>query len=150
MVPPRDARCYTRGVTRSDARTVAAMFAEALDRDDFDAARELLADDCEYDTGDGIVRGAGAVLAPYRETSQKARRTFDEIVYESEVERVDGARATILFTDRLRHAGRRHAFRCHQVIEVDGRGLVTRIEHREIDGEREKLEAFFRAAGVDW
>ena len=129
---------------------MAAAFAQALDRDDFDAARALLAESCEYDTGEGLVRGADAVLAPYRETSERCRRTFDEIVYASEVESAEGGRATILFIDRIRHRGLRHAFRCRQVIEVDERGRVARIEHREIDGEREKLEAFFRAAGVDW
>lgn len=133
-----------------DLSDVVAAFAHALDRNDFKAARELLAEDCEYDTGGGIVRGRGAVLASYREMSEKCKRTFDETAYESRVVSASGAAATVLYIDKIRRGEHRHEFRCHQILEVGRGGLIVRIQHREIDGERDALNAFFRRAGVDW
>jgi limonene-1,2-epoxide hydrolase len=133
-----------------DASEVVADFARALDRDDFQAARELLAEDCEYDTGDGIVRGRDAVIVPYQEVSEKCKRTFDAIAYESRVVAARETSATVLYTDKIRRGEHHHEFKCHQVLDVDDTGRIVRIQHREIDGERDALNAFFRRAGVAW
>lgn len=131
-------------------RHVALALACALDEDDWAAARSLLADDCEYHLGGQVVRGADAIVASYRTNSEKARRRLDRVAYASELERADASRATVLFVDRLEHAGLRHEFRCRQTFTLNAGGRVARIDHAELQREREALEAFFRRAGVAW
>lgn len=108
------------------AHSVVEQFARALDRDDWAGAGALLAEDCEYHFGDGVVRGVEAVVACYRASSEKARRALEHVTYASKLERVHAAQATVLFVDHLEHAGQRHEFRCRQIFTVTG-GRVARI-----------------------
>lgn len=134
-----------------ESSVIAAAFARALDHDDYAAAGALLADECEYHQGSGeVVRGRDQVLTPYRETSEKGKRLFDAVGYRSEVEASQGSTASILFIDTLRRGEHHHEFRCRQTVEVDDRGLIVRIHHHELEGQREALRAFFARAGVVW
>ena len=125
---------------------IAAAFASALDRGDFPDAGRWLAEHCTYDRGDSVLRGRDAVLRSYAEASAWARSQLDDVRYDSEVERVEDATATVLFTDYLvRAGGRFHRHRCRQELTLDAGGRIARIVRRELEGEREALAAFLEA-----
>jgi len=56
-----------------DTANIAARFASALDRDDYAAVATLLADDCEYLSPKGILRGPHKIITSYREASEWAK-----------------------------------------------------------------------------
>jgi hypothetical protein len=133
-----------------EVRQVVERLACALDADDLQSARALLADDCAYDTGNGTRRGPDEVMDSYAAASAWAHRVFDEVRYESAVGTVVGATATVSFTDYLLKAGGRwHRHRCRQEFTVGADGRIARIVHREIPGEREALAAYLRECGIE-
>lgn len=77
--------------------------------------------------------------AGYRLTGDSATRNFDSVTYESAVTSVSGSVAVIHFTDHLCHNGRHLTFECEQSIEVGSDGLIARIEHVDLAGQREAL-----------
>jgi hypothetical protein len=125
--------------------------AKALDRDDFDAASCFLSEDCVYDTGGEVVTGRIAIIDAYRAASTWAHATFDEVVYESEIDRasVSDASVAVIYTDRIRKGERWHTHNCRQTVDVDRRsGKVVAIAHGDLEGEAERLNAFFAACGI--
>ena len=128
---------------------VVAKLARALDGDDFPAARACLAADCVYETKRETLRGPEAIIASYAAASAWARRAFDDVRYESQVGAIAGATASVTFTDYLLKAGGRwHRYRCQQEFTVDADDRIARIVHREIPGERERLDAYFAECGI--
>ena len=128
--------------------SIARRFAVALDNDDFDNATELLAVDCTYHIRDEIHRGAGEIIASYRQATEWAHETFDDIEYESEVEPLDGHRFVILFLDRLCHCGQSLDHRCRQILTIDDRAKIIDILHEDLPGESERVEVFFESVGI--
>jgi hypothetical protein len=120
---------------------IAARFAGALDAEDHEAAARLLDPRCEYEIRGERLRGPSAIIASYSGNAAAAR-AFDAIEYSSGV-RLEGAWVVIRFIDRIRHGGRSHEYACEQWLRV-AEGLITRIEHRELPGRREALDAFKR------
>lgn len=129
------------------AMETATRLALALDREDYEGAAALLAPGCTYRIGTEAFEGPAAIVASYRENGEWVKRAIDAVEYESEV-REDPGGAVITYRDRLEHAGRRHTHTCEQRIRVDGAGRVCEIEHRDLPGERESLDAFFTGTGV--
>lgn len=127
---------------------VASALGRALDADDFEAARALLAPDCTYTIGGESLVGPDAILGSYAAASEWARTTFEHVTYESEVEFLGGGRASILYTDILEHKGLTHEHRSRQVVTVGTNGLVLRIVHQDQPGERKRLREFFARCGV--
>lgn len=123
-----------------------SSLATALDRCDYAAAAAVLAADCEYVTPSGLITGPSAIVASYRQHDQWAKASIESVEYQSVV-RLDGDQAVVTFVDNLRHRGAAHVYRCEQHVHVAG-GLVRRIEHREIPGEREAVDAWLEAVGV--
>jgi hypothetical protein len=123
------------------ADEIAARFAAALDADDFDAFRALLAPDCRYEVRGAALVGPDAILDSYRYASEAAHSEFDEVTYASRVLRVDGDSAVIEFADHLEREGAVHVFLCLQHLTVAA-GVITVIRHEDLPGEREKLSAF--------
>lgn len=126
-----------------------ARWAAALDADDFDAARRLLAPDAAYVVRGETLRGPDAILGSYRDAARSAHAAFDEVRYRSEVVRASGRAATIRFHDELRAGDRWLHHACEQDVELDGDGRVARIVHRDLPGERERLIAFLDETGRD-
>ena len=138
------------GDTASELQRIVGWLAAALDADDFAAARRLLADDCVYEGASETRHDSQAITASYAEASAWARRTFDEVRYESEVGIAEGDTVPVLFTDYLLKAGARwHRYRCRQEFTVGRNGRVARIVHHDLPGEREALEAYFKECGIE-
>lgn len=126
----------------------AGGFAQAIDDEDFRRAAVFLDPMVVYETGRAELVGVDQTIDAYGEAARQAARMFDELVNENEVDAMGGDRARVRYTDRLRHRGHAHAFRCQQVLTIPaGRGVV-RIVHRELPGERARLQGFMRRAGV--
>jgi hypothetical protein len=122
--------------------------ARALDADDFQTAARWIAIDCEYDARGEMLRGREAIIASYAASSAWGRERLT-VTYASEVEAPAGREVPVRFTDDLGHGERTHRYRCRQRFTVGSDGLVERIVHEEIPGEREALEAFFRECGIE-
>ena len=54
-------------------------FAAALDDDDYAALAALLANDCEYVTPNGTIRGSEQVIASYHAASVSARSRIENV-----------------------------------------------------------------------
>jgi hypothetical protein len=133
----------------SDAQLdVASRFARALDEENYPTAFALLAPDCEYTVRGVTHRGPNAIVASYKGNGDEAARIFDSIVYGSEVHAAGADCAVIQFTDRIQHAGQSLTHVCEQQVTINDDGLITRIEHHDLPGERERLEAFKHTFGI--
>jgi ketosteroid isomerase-like protein len=134
--------------SRDDVIEVVRSVARALDADDFARVAALLADDCVYDTGRGVLRGPEAIVASYAEATAWGRRHSLDVRFEHTVESADGDTVSVRFIDHLAYAGRRHVHECRQTFTVGMAGTVTRIAHHDLPGRREALAAFFDACGL--
>jgi len=130
-----------------ESRALARRFAALLDTDDFASLAPMLAAACVYDTGRGALVGPEAIVASYRGASDRARASLDAMRFESELIAADERSAVVLFRDHITLRGRTHVHTCHQRVEFAPDGTVTCIEHRELPGERERLEAFLARGG---
>ncbi len=130
-------------------QTTASAFVRALDTEDFDGAQRLLAPDCEYRFRGKTTRGAGEIVDSYRAAAAWASASFDRIRYESALTQESPERFRVRFIDLTDHAGRSHRHECEQVFTLDARGRINRIEHIDLAGEREKLDAFLKRVGAE-
>jgi len=125
-----------------DILATARRLAEALDAEDYSAARATLAEGCVYHTGTTTLVGPEAVIGSYRATGEAAHERFDEILYASRVDPSETSGAVITYTDRVRCGREWHEFRCRQHVRIGAAGLVDEIWHEELPGERERLQEF--------
>jgi hypothetical protein len=116
--------------------------AEALDAEDYSAARAVLATGCVYHTATTILVGPHAIIASYRANGEAARGRFDAVEYTSRVEPTGAAEAVITYTDRVRRGDEWHEYRCRQHIHINKAGLIEEIRHEELPGERQRLQEF--------
>jgi hypothetical protein len=130
------------------ALNLGSRFAAALDGEDYDTAARLIAPDGEYVTSKGTLVGPGPIVASYREAGDWARANIDVIAYESSVRVDQEGLVVVTFVDHLEHAGLKHTYSCEQVLSIDPEGRIQRIVHREIVGEGEACDEFFRRIGV--
>ena len=127
---------------------IARQFANALDKDDYAAAGLVIHPACVYVIRDQIFEGRDAILDSYRNASKTGRATFDSLEYASSVTVADDSHAVLDFIDDLVHNGQSHRYRCRQIVTI-ANGLITGIEHCELDGERASLNTFKRAVGIE-
>ncbi|MDP7005184.1 MAG: hypothetical protein QF718_03120 [Phycisphaerales bacterium] len=122
---------------------VVEKFAEALDKNEFEVVASLLSANCEYFISGKLITGAEQIVNSYKSADSWAQKTFDSVEYESVV---DGNQVT--FIDHISHKGYAHTHRCVQVICLDNDNLIFKIEHHELDGEKELVDEFFTKVGV--
>jgi len=126
----------------------ARAFAQALDREDYAAARGLLSPSCTYHIRSKTLRGREAVLSSYKTAGDWGQAHIDSIEYKSRVTRLSAFKYVIRFEDYLRHAGKRHKHVCRQVMTLGPSGKIKDIRHKDLPGERKALKDFFRKAGL--
>ncbi len=131
------------GMAQLDLIRIAERFASALDAEDYATAAGFLSSDCEYSVRGRNYRGPAEIIASYKDHGDSAAQDFDEIDYRSEVRAAETGVA-IRFIDRFSHKGRRFTFQCEQVVEIDSAGLICRIRHVDLPGQREGLEEFMK------
>lgn len=125
-----------------------AGLALALDTLDWAGAAGRLDPDCAYDTGQGTLHGRDDTIAALHLAAAPARARLDGLQSERQPLALGGGRFRIDQADRLRHQGQAHVFRCQQALTLPEGKAVTRIVHRELPGERARLQAFLRRVGV--
>ena len=128
-------------------QTIAKHFAQALDRCDFAKAGRYISSDCHYQTGYEELIGPQVILASYSESAEWGSKTLDQVIYESEVQG-EGENLSVLYIDRITHGGQTHEYRCRQHLSINDAGLIVRIVHEELPGEREKLNEFLARCGI--
>jgi hypothetical protein len=130
-----------------DVEAVARRFA-ALDGDDYESVAELLANDCQYVTAKGTLIGPAAIIESYRNASIWAKSHIECVRYESTLGKSDPDTIIITFISHLEHNGCTHTYSCQQMVKVNEDGLVCRITHQEIPGQREAADTFLQEVGV--
>ena len=127
---------------------VAERFAASLDAADYQGVKAMLSEDCKYTCRGRVYRGRVAIIESYRLAGDSAARSFDSVTYDSAVTSVSESVALVHFTDHLCHNGRHFTFECEQSIVVGRDGLIARIEHADLAGQREALAQFMNDVGV--
>jgi hypothetical protein len=117
--------------------------------EEYDVVRALLAPDCQYETRTGPIFEADAIVDSYRDAGKKARLLFDTVEYESVLLSAKADTADISFSDRLTKDGKQHLYRCRQRLSFNPGGLLSRIVHEELPGERQRLLEFCAGCGVN-
>jgi RimJ/RimL family protein N-acetyltransferase len=129
-------------------RERAEAFASALDADEFERARPLVSPHCSYEVRGVSWHGPDAILGSYADATRSARTLVDEVRYQSRVSALTERALDVHFTDVLLHAGREHRHRCVQHLTFGPDGLVERIVHEDLPGERAALAAFLSGVGA--
>jgi limonene-1,2-epoxide hydrolase len=128
----------------SIAIEIVERFAKALDAEDHQAARALLNEECRYSCRGQQHIGPSAIIASYQGNGDTAKRKFDNVRYESALKGMPDGTVLVQFTDHLSLKGSHFVFECQQVVEVGDDQLISRIEHRDIPGQRDALAAFMQ------
>jgi hypothetical protein len=128
---------------------VVKEFAAALDRQDYEVAGGLLAPDCTYRVRSKVLVGPDAIIGSYKDSAQWGAAHIDSVEYRSRVEPIADSRFVIRFEDCIQHLGKNLTHATQQLVELNASGKIRQIEHQDLPGEVEALEAFFRAAGID-
>lgn len=139
------------GEGRANAVGVVQRFALALDGEEYDSARGVLWDACVYRIRGKTIVGAEAIIASYQGNGEAAQE-FDSIAYGSSVRDAGDESGegwiVIEFWDEITHRGRSHRHQCEQWVRVAD-GAIVEIEHRDLEGELESLNAFKAWCGVE-
>ena len=126
---------------------VVTRLAIALDTCDWAAATAVLDESCAYCIGDDVHHGPDAIIASYRRAHERAVQMFDCIEYESAVACQDD-HCVIRYADHVEYGGHTHTHACEQDVWVSEAGLIVRIVHRDVPGERDALNRFLRRCGL--
>lgn len=128
----------------------ATAFAQALDEENYDRATSLLAEDCKYHFRGKITTGRDEIIRSYQQAGEWAATSFENIRYESRVTTKDTHTARIRFADITAHNGLHHRHECEQLVHVNDANQITRIEHIDLPGERDRLLAFLAKCGIEY
>lgn len=120
----------------------ATALAKALDQEDYEVARQHLADHCSYELRGTRFESADEIIASYQSHGDDAQQKFEEIVYESQIELHGDRSATIHYTDTVNHRGDILVHRCRQHLNFNEAGLIVAVRHEDLPGEVERLAAF--------
>jgi len=129
---------------------IVVAFARALDRDDFDAAAELLSPKCLYTSSTRKAVGADDILASFRRNTEWARATFDLMECRSEFEELDDRRTVVTYVVRVVRRGQSHEYRSRLRVTTDGDGRIVRLRPEALPGESEDLERFYARTNVPY
>jgi hypothetical protein len=124
------------------------QFAKALDNSDFDEALKFLDDNCIYYCRGKIYSGNKSIISEYKNNSDWVENTFESINYESSTETISAKQFKIHLTDKISHKGHYLHHKSEQILLFNDSGLIERIEHIDLPGEREKVDKFFQDCGV--
>lgn len=128
---------------------IAEEFGKALDQDNFEQLRKLLAPQCTYCIGDIKLIGPEAIASSYEQNMLEGRETLDELAWgESGIEEVDDYEFILHFTDHLKHRGHSFIHRCQQRVVVGEDKTIIEINHVENVAEADKLNEFYKKVGL--
>ena len=122
-------------------------FAVALDEDDFPTVLALLEPDAVYETHrEGVLHGPDAIVESFRKNSEWGHAHIDSVRFSHKLDPSKPDR--ILFIDELEHRGEHITHEITMYVRFSERGLVEFLKLEYAPGELERLEAFFKRAGI--
>jgi hypothetical protein len=122
---------------------IVERLADALDRDDYEAAMKVMADRVRYSIGEQVLEGPEAVVQSYRTASETAHRLFDRVEYGHDVVSTDDPHTfRVSYSDKLTVSGESLTHMAEQQVTVDPEQGVIGIVNVDVPGEREKVDAF--------
>jgi hypothetical protein len=124
------------------------LFAEALERKNYEAARTLLSPECVYFQLARDLQGPKAVVADYKRVSRWGIDQFESIERESSVTPTEDGRALLTFFYHIHHKGKSLDIRSEQIFELDEAGRISRIEHVELASQANALFQFYIDVGL--
>jgi hypothetical protein len=126
----------------------AQRFAHLLDQQRYDELADVLDSECSYEFRDRSIQGAQKIIETYRANTEWGFGLFDRIEFDSEVVPESDQSARVRFSDRLFLGNADHRHICEQIVTVDDTGRIIRIEHCDLEGETEALDAFLKKCDV--
>ena len=139
----------TQPYDKSSLLQTVKSLAQALDDDDYEAARGLLSPEVVYEIGDERLVGPDAVLASYRSASAMAHRLFPGVEYRHQViGTVERTKYRVRYSDILTVGEDTHEHIAEQAVTVDPQLGVVRIVDTPVPGEREKLDEFMEEHNI--
>lgn len=127
----------------------AILFGYFLDQDQFDDAKKLIADDCQYIIGDEVLVGPNAICASYESNMIAGRKKMDVLEWgKSKIEEINENVFYVHFTDYLTHKSRKYTHRCKQELTLNENALIIKIKHIQNDDEQNKLNEFYKSVGI--
>ncbi|MBN2312918.1 MAG: nuclear transport factor 2 family protein [Sedimentisphaerales bacterium] len=126
----------------------ARLFAEVLERKDYEAARAMLAPECIYFQLARDLHGPEAIVAEYERASRWGIDQFESIERDSSVTPTEDGRAWLTFFYHVRHKGKSLKIRSEQIIELDEAGRIGQIEHIELASQANTLFQFYIDVGL--
>jgi hypothetical protein len=122
--------------------------AEALDADDYAAAKQLFEPEADYDTGTKIINGADAILAEFRRTSEWGRAHLDALEFSHEIED-EVSPFEILFIDVLRKDGDQIRVEHTMHVTLSQQGSVHHLRLETPPGVQRLVDEFFDRHGLN-
>lgn len=119
------------------------LFAEALDRNDYETALRLLEPDATYQRDRELIRGASAIVDSFRRVSDWGDRNLDALEYAHEIDD-ESSPLEISFIDILRRNGDELRIQHSMHLEISENDLIGRLSFVQPSGEKEILGEFFR------
>jgi ketosteroid isomerase-like protein len=126
----------------------ARLLAEAMRRDDWDAAARLLAPDCAYFHVARDVRGPQAIIECFQRDKKWGADQLDSVERERSVGPGPDGRAVITSLYHIHHRGHSLTIRSEHIIELDEAGLIERIEQIELASQANALFRFYMKVGI--
>lgn len=128
---------------------IARQFGRALDRDDYQKARNLLSKEAIYHIGKETLKGPEAICNSYESNMIEGKKKLDKLEWgTAEISPLSKYEYLIHFTDFLEHKGKTFIHQCSQKVTVSKDHLIRKIEHQENKIEQERLESFYKSVGL--
>jgi hypothetical protein len=131
----------------------ATEFVDLLTPGNFHLAEKFISPECEYSYAGNVLKGK-AVLQSFIDNHENASKKLDKIQYDSsEIESIEGNTVSVLVANQLYVKDKIYLYRDRLIVtfkEDEEPKTILRIENKRVDGERDKLMAFFRSCGIDW
>lgn len=135
-------------VPTQTAFAVLESFAQALDHDQFEAAKRYLSHDCVYRTPSRTFNGPAEIIESFKESSSWAHSNIERVTFVHIVEDCGDCSRRIRFFDLLEHNGMRFRHVCLMHSRLNDQGLITELKLEDLPGEKEKVNEFFARVGI--
>lgn len=124
---------------------IANTFANSLEERDFESLAKILAPECAYFSGLGLIDGSEKILSSFVRNVAIGRFHLPHQVWtESQVEIGNEFSAAIFFTDFLKSQKELHVFRAKMELTLRTPGVIERMEFQVTPGEQKALDDFYQ------
>lgn len=127
-----------------DKAQIAILFGQYLDDDNFTEFVKILKHNCLYLINDCSYTDRQVISDLYENNMKEGKIKFDKLVWgKSKVKQISNNEFDIHFSDFLMKNGLEHNYNCKQRIIINDNLEVEKIVHMELEGEKEKLQAYY-------